>query len=100
MRLSYDRGCADKIDHIKTFSRKINRDMESSTALRVEPISALQSSFTSTFLVANIHVHIDIFSASTLCRVLTLKKRHSHDLEIKNQTPIFHVPDVVVNPLR
>ena len=37
--------------------------------------------------------------ASALTGVLTLKERHGHDLEIKNQTPIFHVPDVVINPL-
>jgi hypothetical protein len=37
--------------------------------------------------------------ASALSGVVNLKERHGHDLEIKNQTPIFHVPDVVVNPL-
>ena len=35
-----------------------------------------------------------------LCGVLTIEERHAHDLKIENQTPIFHVPDVVVNPLR
>jgi hypothetical protein len=40
------------------------------------------------------------FAASALSGVLTLKEGHGHDLEIENQTPIFHVPDVVVNPFR
>src|ERR1700730_1924394 len=40
------------------------------------------------------HYHIP-----ALGRILTLKESHGHDLKIENQTPIFHVPDVVVNPL-
>ena len=34
-----------------------------------------------------------------LCGVLTIEERHAHDLKIENQTPIFHVPDVVIDPL-
>jgi hypothetical protein len=40
-----------------------------------------------------------LLATSALSGVLTLKESHCHDLEIKNQTPIFHVPDVVINPL-
>jgi hypothetical protein len=40
------------------------------------------------------------FTTSALSSVLTLRECHGHDLEIANQTPIFHVPDVVINPLR
>ena len=43
---------------------------------------------------------VSLYHIPALCRILTLKERHGHDLEIENQTPIFHVPDVVVNPFR
>ena len=28
-----------------------------------------------------------------------LEKGHAHDLEIKNRTPIFHVPEVIIDTL-
>ena len=40
-----------------------------------------------------------LLAASALSSVLTLRECHGHDLEIENQTPIFHVPDVVIDPL-
>lgn len=36
---------------------------------------------------------------SPLSSVFVLKQRHEHDLEIENRAPIFHVPEVVVDPL-
>ena len=81
------------MDHIQTLPRKLSADMDSFTVLNARAIRIVLRHYRRA--PAGF-----FFAASALSGVLTLKECHAHDLEIENQTPIFHVPDVVVNPFR
>ena len=78
------------MDHIQHSHVTLSVDMDSFTVLRARAIRIVLV----TFIPAGF-----FFAASALSGVLTLKECHGHDLEIENQTPIFHVPDVVIDPL-
>jgi hypothetical protein len=45
------------------------------------------------------YLFLRLFAAIPLGRVAVLEKGHAHDLKIENRAPIFHVPEIVIDPL-